>query len=252
MTRPAHGQAAYTRRLEWGLAGALAVVADARPGDVAVVVDVLSFTTTLDLAVEQGLAVLPYPWSAEDAAAYAAERDATLAVGRREGLATGSVSLSPMSMRGVTGIERVVLPSPNGSAISFALADAGLTVVGAALRNAGGVAAWLHARPASTVSVVAAGERWPDGQLRPAVEDLWGAGAVLAALGETGASPEVGAAVAAFGAVVHRLGEALPHCASGRELVDDGFGADVDLAAAYDVSDAVPVLYGEAFVDGRS
>ena len=61
---PAHGQAAYSRRLEWGLTGALAVVADARPGDVAVVVDVLSFTTTLSVAVEQGLAVHPYPWGA--------------------------------------------------------------------------------------------------------------------------------------------------------------------------------------------
>ena len=150
MTRPAHGQAAYARRLEWGLAGAHALVADARPGDVAVVVDVLSFTTTLTVAVEQGLAVHPYPWRAEDAAAYAAERGATLAVGRREGLATGSVSLSPVSFLGVSGVERVVLPSPNGSAISFALAEAGVTVVGAALRNAGAVAGWLRDRRAST------------------------------------------------------------------------------------------------------
>ena len=127
MTRPAHGQAAYARRLEWGLAGARALVADARPGDVAVVVDVLSFTTTLTVAVEQGLVVHPYPWRAEEAAAYAAERGATLAVGRREGLTTGSVSLSPVSFLGVSGVERVVLPSPNGSAISFALAEAGLT-----------------------------------------------------------------------------------------------------------------------------
>jgi 2-phosphosulfolactate phosphatase len=243
---------AYTRRLEWGLAGALAVVADARPGDVAVVVDVLSFTTTLTVAVEQGLAVHPYPWRAEDAAAYAAERGATLAVGRREGVTTGSVSLSPVSFLGVSGLDRVVLPSPNGSAISFALAEAGVTVVGAAVRNAGAVAAWLRDRPASTVAVVAAGERWPDGQLRPAIEDLWGSGVVLSALGETGASPEAGAAMAAFGAVAGRLGDALHACASGRELVEDGFAADVDLAAAYDVSEVVPVLYGDAFVDGTS
>ena len=41
------------------------------------------------------------------------------------------------------------------------------------------VARWLQAR-GGTVAVVAAGERWPDGSLRPAAEDLWGAGAVLA------------------------------------------------------------------------
>ena len=147
MTGGAHGQTAFTRRLDWGLGGARALVADARPGDVAVVVDVLSFTTTLTVAVEQGVEVHPYPWRAEDAASYAASRDATLAVGRREGLADGTVSLSPVSFAGVTGVHRVVLPSPNGSAIAFALADVGVTVVGASLRNAPAVAHWLR-RPA--------------------------------------------------------------------------------------------------------
>jgi 2-phosphosulfolactate phosphatase len=251
VTRPAHGQSAYSRRLEWGLSGALAVVADARPGDVAVVVDVLSFTTTLTVALEHGVSVHPYPWRAEEAAAYAASRGATLAAGRREGRAAGVVSLSPASFLGVAGLDRVVLPSPNGSAICFALAEAGVTVVGAALRNAPSVARRLRASPGSAVSVVAAGERWPDGELRPAVEDLWGAGAVLAGLGGAGASPEARTAVAAFGAVSDRLEDELRRCASGRELVEDGFGADVDLAAAYGASDVVPVLYGDAFAEGQ-
>ena len=123
VTSPEHGQASYARRLDWGASGAGALVADARPGDVAVVVDVLSFTTTLSVAVEGGIAVYPYPWSVEDAASYAADRDAVLAVGRREGLASGAVSLSPVSFEGVSGIERVVLPSPNGSAISLGVAE---------------------------------------------------------------------------------------------------------------------------------
>ena len=101
MNRDARGQTAYTGRLDWGLGGALALVADARPGDVAVVVDVLSFTTTLTVAVEQGVVVHPYPWRAEEAAAYAAERRATLATGRREGLADGSGSRSPVSLAGI-------------------------------------------------------------------------------------------------------------------------------------------------------
>ena len=197
------------------------------------------------------MTVHPYPWQAEGATAYAAERGATLAAGRREGLATGAVSLSPASFVGVTGVERVVLPSPNGSAIAFALAEAGVTVVGACLRNATAVASRLRAGQGARVSVVAAGERWPDGQLRPAVEDLWGAGAVLAALGSSGLSPEAAMAVAAFRAVADRLDAELPSCASGRELVEDGFGGDVDLAAAYDVSRVVPVLTGDAFADAQ-
>jgi 2-phosphosulfolactate phosphatase len=249
VTRDAHSQTAYRLRQDWGLGGALALVADARPGDVAVVVDVLSFTTTLTVAVEHGVLVHPCPWRAEDASSYAAERDATLAVGRREGLSTGTVSLSPASFVGVTGLERVVLPSPNGSAISFALAGAGVTLVGACLRNAPAVARWLRARPEGRVCVVASGERRPDGDLRPAVEDLWGSGAVLAALGAAGLSPEAATAVAAFRAVEGRLADVLPSCASGRELVEDGFAADVVLAASYDVSDVVPVLTGDAFAD---
>jgi 2-phosphosulfolactate phosphatase len=247
VTSPEHGQASYARRLDWGPTGAAALVADARPGDVAVVVDVLSFTTALCVAVERGIAVHPYPWAAADAPSYAAARGAVLAVGRREGLASGAVSLSPVSFDGVTGIERVVLPSPNGSAISLGLADAGVTVVGACLRNAPAVGRWLRGRP-GRVSVVSAGERWPDGSLRPAVEDLWGAGAVLAALGLADASPEAEAAVATFEAVSHRLPEVMAACAGGRELVAGGFAADVAVAAAYDVSPVVPVLDGDAFV----
>jgi 2-phosphosulfolactate phosphatase len=247
VTVPEHGQRSYLRRLDWGPSGAAALVADSRPGDVAVVVDVLSFTTTLSIAVEQGILVHPYPWGDVDAESFAAARDAVLATGRREGLTSGSVSLSPVSFEGVRGIERVVLPSPNGSALSLGLAEAGVSVVGACLRNAPAVGRWLRGRT-GRVSVVAAGERWPDGSLRPAVEDLWGAGAVLAAAGSEGASPEAVAAVAAFEAVRDRLPEALAASASGRELVVGGFGADVAAAAAYDVSAVVPVLDGDAFV----
>lgn len=98
--------------------------------------------------------------------------------------------------------------------------------------------------------VVPAGERWYDDTLRPAVEDLWGAGAVLAAVdaeAEAGASPEARMAMAAWRSAVLPLD--LLHCASGRELVEAGFVADVDIAAEVDVSEVVPVLAGESFRD---
>ena len=226
-------------RFEWGPTGAAAVAAP-----VTVVVDVLSFTTTLTVAVERGMTVYPFRWKDERAEAYADERDAVLARGRslRDG-----VSLSPASVRTATGVERLVLPSPNGSAIAFALAESGATVVGASLRNATAVARWVAGRD---VAVVAAGERWPDGSLRPAVEDLWGAGAVVAALvdlGATGLSPEARVAEHAFRAVAPRLAEELHACFSGQELVDLGFGVDVDIAAELDAAEVVPVLIGDAF-----
>src|SRR5262245_40889594 len=92
---PEHRQPAARVRFEWGPTGAAAVAAGAH---LAVVVDVLSFTTTLSIAVDRGITVLPFRWKDERAAAYAAEHDATLAVGRLEARAlppgTG-VSLSP-------------------------------------------------------------------------------------------------------------------------------------------------------------
>ena len=243
-----HRQSAYRIGFDWGMAGALALTTDAGPGDVAVVVDVLSFTTTLSVAVEAGMHVYPYPWASADAPAYADERGAVLARGRRAALEDGSVSLSPASFDGVAGIDRLVLPSPNGSAIAFALADGGATVVGACLRNASAVGRWLAAAT-GRVRVVASGERWPDGQLRPAVEDLWGAGAVLAGLDLSEASPEARAAVAAYDVVRHDLGPELAGSASGRELAAAGFGRDLEIATALDVARVVPVLSGESFAD---
>jgi 2-phosphosulfolactate phosphatase len=244
----AHRQLAHRVRFDWGPTGAAAIAEDA---DVAVVVDVLSFTTTLTVAVERGIIVLPFRWKDERAAAYAAERDATLAVGRFEAraLPPGSgVSLSPAAMARVSGVARIVLPSPNGSAIAFGLADRGCEVVGACLRNRAAVARRLQER-GGTVAVVAGGERWPDDSLRPCAEDLWGAGAVLSLLPDEDLSPEARLAADAFSAVQARLAAALHGCAGGRELADAGFAEDVDVAAEVDVSDVVPVLADGAFHD---
>ncbi len=246
-----HDQHAHRVRFDWGPAGAREV-----PADVAVVVDVLSFTTTLTVAVEAGIEVFPHS-SLDGGAKQAAMRHgAVLAVGRFEALGRTDarhVSLSPASLIAADGIERLVLPSPNGSALSFALAEQGSRVVGASLRNAPAVAEHL-ARVLGehgTVTVIAAGERWPDDTLRPAWEDLWGAGAVLTALASyvdpSVFSPEARAAAAAFEAVEPGLPTQLANCASGLELVHKGFADDVTIAAEHGVSDAVPVLVGESF-----
>ena len=191
----------------------------------------------------------------------------TLAIGRHEARRLGGgLSLSPAGIAAAEWVERIVLPSPNGSAIAAALAGAapdgpgaGPTVVAACLRNRTAVARHVYdevSLPArrgagsGVVTVVAAGERWPDGSLRPAVEDLWGAGAVLAALvdlGVEGLSPEARVAEAAYRAVESDLAAAVTACASGRELVDGGFGDDVALARELDVADRVPVLSDGAF-----
>ena len=244
----AHRQLDHRVRFDWGPTGAAAI---AEGADVAVVVDVLSFTTTLCVAVERGMTVLPYRWKDERAAAYAEQHAATLAVGRFEARSLpggAGVSLSPAAMAKVSGVDRVVLPSPNGSTIAFGLADSGCTVVGACLRNRTAVARWLAAR-GGTVAVVAAGERWPDGSLRPASEDLWGAGAVLALLPREDLSPETRLAADAYLAVEASLADSVHGCASGVELTAADFAEDVAVAAELDVSAVVPVLEDGTFVD---
>lgn len=236
--------------VEWGAAGASAVGA----ADVSVVVDVLSFTTTLSVAADRGIEVLPYRSRDMSAADYAAEHGAVLAVARSR-VQPGEVSLSPSSIREARGIQRLVLPSPNGSTIAYALAATSTVCIGACLRNAAAVARWIADTHHGdrTVSVIAAGERWPDGSLRPCVEDLWGAGAVLADLlrlrPDLTVSVEADVAVAAWQAVRDTLPSSLQTCASGRELVDAGYRSDVEVAAEVGRSATVPVLEGHRFVD---
>jgi 2-phosphosulfolactate phosphatase len=247
VTDPAHAQAGHRLRMEWGPTGASAMATTA---DVAVVVDVLSFTTAVSVAVGRGITVHPFRWRDDRAIEFAREVDAVLALSRYDaGWRPGSVSLSPLSLQRATGVERLVLPSPNGSTICATLAARGVTVVAACLRNAAAVAEWLAPRLAegAVVAVVPAGERWPDGSLRPAAEDLWGAGAVLAGLDPDLMSPEARLARDAYESFRDRPLERLLSCASGQELVAQGHEHDVAIAGRLHTSDLVPVLVGGAF-----
>ena len=225
---------------EWGPVGGAQVARDAA---CAIVVDVLSFTTTVCCAVERGAAVIPYPASGPAAETVAAEQGAALA-----GPRGSTLSLSPLSVLDADPLPaRIVLPSPNGAVVSDVLAEI-TTVAAGSLRNARAVAAWA-AGLGGPIAVVAAGERWPDGSLRPAVEDLWGAGAVLAALEhlDLDLTPEAAVAANAHRVIAGREAGHLRACTSGRELLDRGFERDVTIAADVDVSAVVPLLGSAGF-----
>ncbi|WP_235878284.1 2-phosphosulfolactate phosphatase [Saccharopolyspora karakumensis] len=201
--------------------------------------------------------VFPYRWRDGTAVAFAASHDARLAVGRSEVSAESPWSLSPAALRRAPSTDRLVLPSPNGSTIAVVAAD-DVPVVSGCLRNATATACVLSAHGWGTVdrpvSVIAAGERWPDGSLRPALEDLLGAGAVIAALHERGCghlSPEAAAARAAYAATTD-VPATLANCASGRELSAIGYLEDVEIAAELDTTDAVPILTRDGTGDDRS
>ena len=110
-------QVSYDVRFEWGSAGAAALA----PSSMClVVVDVLSFSTSVTIAVEAGTRVYPCAWRDEQAAEFAQAHRAKLAVGRRAVSVARPWSLSPAALRRAPFVPRLVLPSPNGSAICAA------------------------------------------------------------------------------------------------------------------------------------
>jgi 2-phosphosulfolactate phosphatase len=224
--------------LEWGTVG---LRETARLADTAVIVDVLSFSTTVSVAVDRGARVYPLRQADPYGPKVAARLGAHLAGDR------GSrFSLSPPTAAGLAPGERLVLSSPNGAALCLLAARQGLRVVAGCLRNAGAVAAWVR-QHGGRVVVIAAGERWRDGSMRVGVEDLLGAGAILDGLPAATLTPEALVAAAAFRAARPHLAVSLAECTSGQELRARGWAEDVKWAAALDASASVPVLADGAF-----
>jgi 2-phosphosulfolactate phosphatase len=233
------GQRGYGVRFEWGISGARAV-----PGACYVVVDVLSFTTAVSVAVEAGTAVYPYQWRDDSAPEYAQRVGAVLAAGRRATTSQARWTLSPAALRDAPAAPALVLPSPNGSTITAALA--GKPVVAACLRNAAAAARHLTTHGYGTsgrpIVVIAAGERWPAGHLRPAIEDLLGAGAVIDALGDgLHRSPEAETARTCYTGTSDPT-TLIRACASGIELIQAGFPQDLTIACELNTSDTIPTL----------
>jgi len=223
----------------WGLRGLQGIL---QHSDVIVVVDVLSFTTTVDVAVSRGAVPYPWRWRDESAQEHADSVGAVLAGPR----GSDGYSLSPCSFLEAEEGTRVVLPSPNGSTLSKATGD--VPTFAGCLRNASAVARAAQAT-GRRIGVVAAGELWPDPahSLRPALEDWYGAGAVIAAL-EGSRSPEAAAAAESWQLAVPDLRRRVLGCTSGRQLVDKGYTQDVELAAEHDVSEVAPRLVDGAYL----
>jgi 2-phosphosulfolactate phosphatase len=232
-------QSKFNVRCEWGLQGVRLV---GREADVVIIVDVLSFSTSVDVATSRGAKVFPYRWNDGRAREYAIGQNAELACPRGK---SSQFSLSPASMRNAVEGSRIVLPSPNGSELTVEAAALGRNVLTGCFRNCRTLAKYA-ATLGGTIAVIAAGERWPDGTLRPAVEDLAAAGAIISHLSGARSSEASGAA-AVWNSVKANLALFLAECASGRELIEGGFEGDVTIAAEADVSQTIPVFQEGAY-----
>ncbi|GGM11536.1 2-phosphosulfolactate phosphatase [Promicromonospora citrea] len=250
-TSPAFDQRPARVRTDWGISGALALTAADARSSLVVIVDVLSFSTTVTVACEQGAGVYPFPYhDPAGAARLARTMRAALAGPRWE----DGISISPASLQDLDA-ERLVLPSPGAAQICHTIASRGALIVAGSLRNAKAVAglaaAHLDANERHDVVLVPVGEHWPDDTLRPALEDHLAVGAIaarlMAMLPGMSISPET-AAAATLWKGTKDVADHVGGSASGRELLDSGFADDVTIATDLDATDVVPVLMDGAFV----
>lgn len=218
--------------IEWGEHGAVS------PSETTVIIDVLSFSTATTLAVERGMTIYPFP---DINLARQFGKVSGIEVAGKRADPSARYTLSPASFMDATSEDQLILPSPNGSRLS--LMAAGQIVLIGCLRNACAVAEKLRTRHDATM-LVPAGERWPDGSIRFALEDYLGAGAILRHL-NCDKSAEARACEATFFAVQDNLIETLLKCRSGLELTTRSYQDDVTIAAQLDLSPVVPQLIRE-------
>jgi 2-phosphosulfolactate phosphatase len=235
-------QAEFDIRCEWGEQG----VARLAPiSDVVIIVDVMSFSTCVEIAVSRGAIVYPCRWKDGTAGDLADSVGGVLA-GKR---GRSGYSLSPASLLELPAKTSLVLPSPNGS--NLTMATGSTPTLAGCLRNARAVAG-AAMRYGPRVAVIPAGERWKDDHsLRPALEDLVGAGAIIEHLPGR-LSPEAQAARAVYRSVGGGLDSTLKQCASGKELAAKESADDLELIAESNVSECVPVFLEGAYRPGNA
>jgi 2-phosphosulfolactate phosphatase len=226
-------QSLFDIRCEWGEHGIQKLTEEC---DVLVLVDVLSFTTSVSVAVKQGAKIYPAAFDVQPELP-----DEVIKASRRADWLENA-NLYCMSPQSLSQLEvDLLLPSPNGSALSL-MANKTPLLAGC-LRNAKATAKEaMHL--GATIGIIPAGERWEDQSLRPCWEDLIGAGAIIQELkGER--SPEAAVAEMAYLSVLGETEQRMMKTVSGRELIGRGFVEDVRLASQVN-SDT----YAARLVDG--
>lgn len=226
------GARGATMIVEAGWGGEAVVRASAR-GRAIVIVDVLSFGTAVDVACGRGCRVMPVtPRNADSART---KVPGALVAGSRR---SGGPSLSPASLARLPSGTVLILPSPNGAALS-SLARSDIVVAGC-FRNVRAVADYLQDLN-QPLTLVAAGESDDRGGWRQADEDLWCVGALAAALTEVGQlSPEARTFADRYLRLARPLPDALADTESGKELTARRFAVDLEWAAALNSSSTVP------------
>lgn len=242
-------QSPYQCRVEWGLRGAREA---AERGDITIIVDVLSFSSTVVTAVHYGAAIYPHPKN-EHAQDYAEKVQAKLILGRAEAAEIGFPTLSPVSFGDKHKGQKFVICSLNGALCTWVASHVPALYMGCLL-NASAVADaanQMQSESGANITVIPCGEQWNDVQtgenrLRPAIEDYLGAGAILDQL-KGSKSPEAEVCVNAFQNSKHQIERLIWNSGSGKELRQRGFENDVIHCSRLNVYSAASKLLDNHF-----
>ena len=209
-------------------------------GRTVVVFDVLRATTTMAAALSGGVEEIRVFGSLDDAArAAAAHRGARILCGEENCLPPAGFDLgnSPGAFRHELHAGRTAYMSTTNGTRAIVAARAAANIFTGAIVNASAVARAVSAAGAD-VTLLCAGT---GGAV--AMEDVIGAGAVMAALARNSPiSPESDTALIArrlYEAVAHDLRAALTESLGGRNVIAAGLLEDIDFAARLDALDIV-------------
>jgi len=235
-------QQGFDVRLEWG-PNAIAQLGP--EADCIIIIDVMSFSTCVSIACDRHAVIYPFQWKDHRALEYAASIGVESANIDRRFTGQG-FSLSPVSISSLPAGHRLVLPSPNGSALTFQAKALSAKVFSACLRN-------MHATAKACedfqrILLVPTGEKWPDGSLRPAIEDLIAAGGIISHWQHKRLSAEAQLALASYQQSAQRQHQPLRECGSAVELTERGFAEDVNLCCQQDISPLACYLQENCFV----
>lgn len=237
-------QSPFQCRMDWGPKGTYEA---ASRNDIIIIVDVLSFSSTVVSALHHGAIIYPFPMEG-DVNTFGASIGAEVLFDRREGRKLDRPSLSPVSFNQTHKDKKFVLCSPNGATCTKLSGKVPALLIGSLLNAyaVAKVANELQKRTKVNITVIACGERWDnvkenEDKLRPCIEDYLGAGAILNFLHGT-KSPESKVCVAAFQNSRDQLEELIWESGSGKELRGKNFSKDIRHSSRLDVFQEVPIL----------
>lgn len=237
-------QAPFQCRMDWGERGTIEA---SDRGDIIIIVDILSFSSTVTNAIHQGAIIYPFP-KVGDIKEFGKLVDAEVCLGRVEAVEVSTPSLSAPSFNESHRGRRFVLSSINGATCVKASKE-GINILIGSFLNVSSIANLANKFQKETklnITVIACGERWSSlegeqRELRPSIEDYLGAGAILELLDGT-KSPEAKVCTSTFQSSKKNLSDLILDSSSGRELKAMGFPEDVIFALQIDLFKEVPAF----------